>query len=497
MLKHIIMFQPMTQSTKYEPRIPWSIIYPVIHLATEKDLKIHIIDQNIERDSWEKRVKSILKENVLCVGVSSLTGSTIHYGLQFSKMIKSLNKEIPVVWGGVHASMLPHQTLANQYIDIVVRYEGEETFRDLVQSLEHKMPLDSVKGISFKKEGVVYHNPKRPFIDLNNLPALPFSLIDLEKYILPTHIIDGNTFRSVQFFISRGCPEECTFCTNTAFSERRYRCLSPENTVIHIKQFMDELLKRGLQCDHFWFPDDNFFVNQNRVRKIMDLLIDQGIDIKWSAYCHLRYLSNWDDNFLKYLKSAGLTQIYCGVESGSERILEYIKKRIALDHVYQINGRLRDLNIPVKYSFMGGVPTETFEDLCKTIELMAKLIKDNPNAETTRISIFCPYPGTELYNLAQSYGFIPPDSLEGWIYLNKFLPVKMPWLDKRLKNILQNMSLISFFLDKSKYKFSKIKRVLFLIYHHIAHFRVKKRFYKGFTDTFILSLYQKIRISLD
>jgi radical SAM superfamily enzyme YgiQ (UPF0313 family) len=178
-LKHIIMFSPMVQSTKYEPRIPWSIIYPVIYLANEKNFKIHIIDQSIERDSWEKRVKSILKENVLCVGVSSLTGSTIHYGLQFSKMIKSINKEIPVVWGGVHASMLPQQTLANPYIDIVVRFEGEETFRDLVHILERKMPLESVKGISFKKEGEIYHNPKRPFIDLNNLPAFKFYFITL------------------------------------------------------------------------------------------------------------------------------------------------------------------------------------------------------------------------------------------------------------------------------------------------------------------------------
>jgi radical SAM superfamily enzyme YgiQ (UPF0313 family) len=487
----------MVQSTKYESRIPWSVIYPVIYLANEKNFKIHIIDQSIERDSWEERVKSILKENVLCVGVSSLTGSTIYYGLQFSKVIKSINKEIPVVWGGVHASILPQQTLDNPYIDIVVRYEGEETFRDLVYSLDSKTPLESVKGISFKRDGVIHHNPKRPFIDLNSLPALPFSLIELEKYILPTHKIEGNTLRSVQFFISRGCPEECTFCTNTAFNEKKYRRLSPENTVTHIKQFMEELKKRDLKCEHFWFPDDNFFVNQNRVRRIMDLLLQEGISIKWSAYCHLRYMSRWDDDFLTYLKQAGLTQIYCGVESGSERILEFIKKKISLDDVYQVNRRLRDLNIPVKYSFMGGMPTETHEDLCKTIELMARLIKDNPNAETTRISIFCPYPGTELFNLSKSYGFVPPDSLEDWVYLNKFLPVRTPWLDKKLKKTLQNMSLISFFLDRSKFKFTKIKRALFLTYHHIAHFRVKRRFYRSFIDTFIISLYQKTRIRLD
>ena len=496
-VNHIIMFLPMAQSTKYTPYIPWSIIYPIIYLANNEKYSIHIIDQNIERDSWKERVQNILKEKVKCVGVSSLTGSTIHYGVQFSKMIKSFNKDIPVIWGGVHASVLPDEVLANQYIDIVVRYEGEETFRDLVYAIVEGKSFENVKGISYKRDGKIFHNTNRAFIDLDSLPPVPFHLIDFEKYIRPTHKIANKQFTSAQFFISRGCPEECTFCTNTVFNEKKYRSLSPENTVSLVQTFLDELNKRGLTCDHFWFPDDNFFVNQRRVRRIINLMLERGVNIKWSAYGHLRYISNWDDDFLRFLKNAGLTQIYCGVESGSEKILQFIKKKISIDNVLEVNSRLKTLNIPVKYSFMGGMPTETLEDLYMTIDLMVKLVTNNPQAETTRISIFCPYPGTELYNVALSHGFIPPDKLEDWIYLNKFLPVHTPWLTTKFKKRLQNASLISFFLDKSKYKFEKVKRILFLLYHYVALFRARNKLFVGFIDTFVLSLYQKRRINIE
>jgi len=492
---NVVLFQPITQEGRYTPYIPWSIIYAPLYLFYDNRVNVVLIDQNTERSTWKQKVKQAVEEGVLCAGVSSLTGATIYNGLEFSGYVKSFSKDIPIIWGGVHPTALPEQTLSHEYVDIVIRNEGEITLKEVVDSLLEGHDLSAISGISYKKNGSIIHNEDRPFLNLNDLPTLPLSKIDLKKYITRSHIVHNQKLSSVQFFLSRGCPEKCRFCYNKMFNKGRYRSLNTANVVTTIESFLDEAKNQNVFCNHIWFPDDHLFVSTKQLTEMCESLKSKNIRISWSAYFHLNLIRKFSNEFLLYLRENGLIQLYCGVESGSERILGFIQKRISIPLVYEINRKLKAAEIPVKYSFMGGFPSETEQELQQTVDVMLDLTSENPLAETTRINIFCPYPGTELQEImVREYDYQPPQDLVEWIHLNKFLLYKNTWLSSTMKKRLQMVSILSYFFDTSKYKFERIKRILFLLYRPIAILRARKRWYWNFLDTYLLLLLQKWRL---
>ena len=142
---------------------------PVIALGTHLEKNGYetlIIDQRVE-NNWKELLESTLaNKNVICVGISSMTGSQITGGIEASKVVKSVSPEIPVVWGGVHPSLMPEQTAASEFVDIVVIGEGEDTILELAQKFEKKEPIESVKGISYKDKGKVVCTCQREFFDI-------------------------------------------------------------------------------------------------------------------------------------------------------------------------------------------------------------------------------------------------------------------------------------------------------------------------------------------
>ena len=155
---------------------------------------IKIIDQCFER-RWKDILISELKKKPICVGVSTKTGPQIRYAIEASKIVKQYGA-IPVVWGGVHPSLLPEQTLENENIDIIVQGEGEEAFFELVQALERGDSLSNVKGIWFKENSEIKKTEPRAFIDLNNQPSLAYNLIDVNRYLIKIFGIDHIRFSS-------------------------------------------------------------------------------------------------------------------------------------------------------------------------------------------------------------------------------------------------------------------------------------------------------------
>ena len=195
---------------------------------------VKIIDQRVE-PRWRSILKEELQKDPLCVGVSSMTGPQLRHALDISKIVKEYGN-LPVVWGGTHASLLPAQTLENENIDIVVQGEGEETFAELVQALDGKQPLSNVKGIWYKDNGRIKDTGARPFIDLNEQPPLPYHLVDLTKF---TRTMFG--IEHLDFFTSRGCPHQCTFCLNKAFHKKQWRPMDPDLVVSKDKRFCEEI----------------------------------------------------------------------------------------------------------------------------------------------------------------------------------------------------------------------------------------------------------------
>ena len=435
----VILIQPEVRISR-SPITRATAPLGILSVATPLDVagyKVRVIDQRIE-PNWEQILLAELKTKPICVGVTSMTGPQIWWGLKASKIVKE-NSDVPVVWGGVHASLLPQQTLENPLVDIVVQGEGEETFLELVRTLDNRQPLDKVKGIWYKDGCQIKQTPPRSFIDLNQQPPLSYHLIDLKSLMSSTCGLDA-----LRFETSRGCPFNCAFCYNTSFNKRQWRALGAEQTLFRIKRVVEQYGIRG-----FYFVDDNFFTSPDRAQQILEDIVRENLGIIWGkGDIRLDLFAKIDDDFLRLIEGSGCTSLVIGVESGSQRIADFLRKEIDVSQAIPVNRRLTKYKMLLKYLFLIGIPGETKEDLAKTASLMLKLVDDNPKA-TVGVQIIVPYPGTELFDIAARFGLQTPQRLEDWVpfsWVNRRLDY--PWLTPERKKTLQMLSLCSYFMAK-------------------------------------------------
>lgn len=460
-------------------RLPQALL-SIAALPDEAGYNVKIIDQRTDKN-WKKTLLKSLKSGLICVGITSMTGTQLHYALNISKLVKE-NSDAPVVWGGVHTSLLPAQTLKKENIDVVVQGEGEVTFYELVQALEKEKSLKDVKGIWYKEDGKIERNPEREFIDLNEIPDLPYHLVNIKDY--STFDLSGTGKQALTIITSRGCPFRCTFCFNTVVNKRKWRALSVENTLKRIKRLIDEF---GVNT--FYIEDDNLCGDLKRFRGIINGIVEEDLDILWGAGgIRADSIAKMDRDFLKLVEKSGCRNLDIGAESGSPRMLKLMLKDITVPTIIDVNKKLSTFPFTIKYTFIVGAPTETESELLSTVRLALKLSKDNKHAYPL-FPIFTPYPGTAMFNLAVENGLKPPTSIEEWAEFNHedwFL--KYPsWLSENRIKLIANLNFISFFANKNiRYKIvNKPIKLLFDLYHPIAKFRFKHGFYHFFIEKFI------------
>ncbi len=453
--------------------LPVGLLY-TSSVLNHEGYKIKIIDMRVE-DNWEKTLIKELKDSPTCVGITVKTGIPILDGLKASRLVKEHDKDIPVVWGGVHSSILPEQTLQDKNIDFVVQGEGEYTLYELVKALENGKPdFSDIRGLWYKKNSKPKSAPLREFANLDDLPDLPYNLIEIKKYTEDKYHFDEGT---VTLQTSRGCPYRCTFCYNNTFNRSTWRAMSPERVMEQIKFLVNKHKIKGFQV-----VDDNFFANAKRVNKIFELIEKEGLDIKlYFQGARVDAIGKMSRDELQRLERRGATYLQFGVESGSQKILDMVNKKIRVEQVVDLNKKLRKYTtIKPIYNFMIGFPTETEHDISQTTHLYIRLLDENPNAVVRYINILNPYPGTEIYNLAIQHGFKPPVTLEEWGHQHWLdFSRACPWLSEEMKDRIKRIVYASFGANRnlSDYFESPIKRLLFKIYHPLAKFRLKHDFY--------------------
>lgn len=418
----VVLIFPKTGLDKYS-QLPLGLLSVASTIVDDYEIKI--IDQRLD-DNWEEKVESE-SQNSICVGITSMTGEQILNGLEISKIVK---KNTNVIWGGIHPTILPKQTLENKSIDFTVIGEGEVTFPRLLKALKNKnkQEFNTIKGIGYKDASGTHINEWQNHLDLNNLPDLPYYLLEMDKYITKR---DGFK-RCLTLETSRGCPHNCTFCSNPIIHKRKWRSLNVENIIRRINYLQDEF-----NLDGIVFQEDNFFVDPQRIKKFCEKIIINNIG--WKANCRIKYLLEKDRSFLKMLENAGCKMLQFGVESGSDRILNLLNKGITTDDILKINTKLAKTNILCRYNFIVGMPTETEEEIQRTLNFIDKLKTENANLDFPFLNIYTPWPGTNLFDLAVENGFNPPNSLEGWSRFNWNF-CNLPWLNERITKFLEELS---------------------------------------------------------
>ena len=420
-------------------RLPLAALY-IGSVLQEHGLAVQVIDQRVN-DRWPEALRQALREGPLWVGVSSMTGRQIRWGLEAARIVRQADPAMPIVWGGVHPTILPAQTLAHPLVDIVAVGEGERTALELTQALRQGGPqadLSDIAGLVWTRDGQVIHNAPRPYTPMDELPPLDYSLVDVEKYILAE--VPGE--RSLQITTSRGCPMRCGYCYLTVVPDgRRYRAESPERTVEHIARVM-----RSFHLNAIHIIDDEFFTQIRRARRVCELIVERGIEVTLRTNCRIDYAERMSMDDLRLLRQAGFRHIYLGAESGNDRVLGFINKGIAREQIVRVNLKFKQAGIAPKFSFMGGFPTETIAEVKDTIALMARLVGDNPGAYTTPVQLYSPYPGTALYDYCLQTGMRMPQTLEEWTE-SGWEHIDYRWLTPAEERFLQKAAYFTFFLD--------------------------------------------------
>ncbi len=412
----------------------------LLAVATPLDIagyKVHIIDQRLEPD-WEQILQAELKARPVCVGITAMTGPQIAGALKASEVVKR-NSDVPVVWGGIHATLLPRQTLENENVDIVVQEEGEETFLELVNALAARRSIADIKGIWWKTGGIIKENQIRPYINLNLQPLPSYHLVNLKRY---ASTIGGHDCLPIE--TSRGCAFGCAFCYNTRFHRQKWRSLTPEQTLLRIKELVEKYKISGLL-----FRDDNFFTHPSRAHEILEGIVKQNSNLVWGkGDIRLDTIVRFDHDYLSLIEQSHCLSLVIGIESGSQRIADLIRKQIDISEVIPVNRRLSKYNMHIRYLFLTGIPGETKSDLEASVSLMLRLVREN-HRSSLGVQKFVPYPATELFDISTQYGLLPPQKLEEWIpygWINRELG--FPWISSENLKLIQMITLCSVFLTE-------------------------------------------------
>lgn len=312
---------------------------------------------------------------------------------KFAQELKNQYSQMVIGFVGPHPSVLPEETLRNcPAVDFIARNEFDIT----IQEIATKGSYEDVAGISYLKNGQVIHTPDRPKIE--NLDDLPFVATIYKRDLRPEDYAIGYLlYPYMSFYSGRGCPSRCTFCLwPQTIGGHTYRTRSPENVYQELKWAKENFP----QVKEFFFDDDTFTADIPRAREIAKKLGNLGIT--WS--CNAR--ANVDYDTLKILKDNGLRLLLVGYESGSQQILNNIRKGIKLSWAREFTKNCKKLGIVTHGTFILGLPEETPQTIEETIRFACEIDPD-----TIQVSLAAPYPGTELYRQAQEKGWLIKENL--------------------------------------------------------------------------------------
>ena len=400
---------------------PMDLAY--VAAVLEKTHEIQVID--VPNEGWEILVemegamyRQGLKNEVVAERIKSFKPELVVMSIPFSgwaraafqvaATVKGVDKDIKVALFGLHASARPNECLKQENVDFVVIGEPELTVLELANTLanEKEVKLSQIKGIGFIENGKVTITPPRPFIeDLDTLPFPARHLLPMKQFFEAAKKIpiSGNLKKpSIRMLTSRGCPQNCIFCSNNIVMGHKWRGRSAENVVAEIEQIVNTYGVRQID-----FLDDNIAFNRKRLETICNLLIEKRLRIEWCTPNGVR-ADSLDAELLAKMRAAGCKKILVAPESGVQRIVDdVIKKKQSLKRVEEVVSAAHKFGIKVGCFFILGMIGETKQDMKETIKFAQKLRQ--LGAEYFYFSYATPLYGTELYRQAKEGGFLTAD----------------------------------------------------------------------------------------
>ncbi|HPQ70170.1 MAG TPA: radical SAM protein [bacterium] len=347
-----------------------------------------------------RRPEKHLRENLArfqpdAVGFTAMT-PLVKTAARLAGLVKEIDRDIVTIVGGPHVSALPARTLDEfPTFDLGVIGEGELTLADICAAIQRgERTLHGIPGTVYRANGAPDLGPERPMImNLDDLPFPARDLIDFSLYIGSSSPGLSSKLRNItELFTSRGCPVRCFFCGSHVTHRNKVRFRSARHVLDEVRECV-----RTYGVDHFTIDDDTFTYGRERLIEICHGLRELGVS--WD--CDSR-VSNVDEDLLRMMADAGCVKIAFGVESGSPRMLEMIRKRITLAQIEAAFAAARQARIlSSAFIMIGAHPSETFEEVEQTFRLMLRIKPD-----FVMVYVAVPYPGTGLYDMLGAEGLI-------------------------------------------------------------------------------------------
>jgi len=360
----------------------------------------------------------------VCIGFSIMTGGQqIKNALEIAATAKELYPNTTIVFGGPHVNILPEETLKHQLVDCILTGPGQTSFPLFLESLHGNIHFEDVPGLMIQKNGQIICGRKNVLTTSTMVPY-NFNLVDITDYIQNDPTISE---RTINYISTQGCAYKCKFCYETNY-ERRYSKLPTENVISDIKMFVNDFAINGIK-----FYDADWFIDPNRTAILIDALTN--LEINWAASIHpkdILHAVKKHTPLLEKLSMSKCKRLLMGIESGNNRVLkDVVDKGATKDEIYYVAEKIAEYGILGSYTFIVGFPGETREEQEETFDFIQSLWSLTPRPET-RVHIYTPYPGTQLYQKSISMGFIPPDNLEGWSDFN-YYKAMTPWTNESLE----------------------------------------------------------------
>lgn len=429
----IALYNPLSTTPGKQP-LPLSLM--ALAAVLEGRHPWMLVDGNIDPDPATTVINlpRAARNDIHLLAVTVMPGPQVSQAVPVCRRVRAERPDIPIVWGGYFPTQHADTVLEADYVDCVVRSQGEAALLKLVDVLCHGGDLRSVPNLSWKRDGHITHNPVGPPTPLDELPDLPYGRVPMAAYLHGNYL--GR--RTVAHCSSFGCPFACSFCAVVAMSHRRWLAQSPmrlEGTLQHLTETYG--------VDAVQMHDMDFFISEARTAEVCERI--ERFRLSWWALGRVDTLMRYSDETWRKMKRSGLRMVFSGVESGSDETLARMNKGgTASTHLaLELAERMRDSGIVPEFSFVLGSPPDPLADLDRTFAFIRRLKRINPATEIV-MYVYTPVPmDGALYESAVSAGFRFPDTLEewasdGWRRLSMRRGDEIPWMEGRVRRRVRN-----------------------------------------------------------
>lgn len=395
----VLMINPTIREND-NPAFPLGLGY-LASVLLKAGHSVEVIDAAAHRLNKHEVLKEIKKRKFDVLAVGGLI-TLFNYLKWLTDEVRKINSNVKIISGGSAVSSIPKLFIKKTGVDVGLLYESEITVLDVMNSFYNGTPLENIPGIAFRNSnGEIIVTPLRERIkDLDDIPFPAYHLFPMEiylKYPLELGLKNHSKGRKwIRMIATRGCPWKCTFCHRNFGNTFRTR--SPENIIAEM-----EMLYTKYGITFFNFMDETLTVNRNHTMELCNKLIEKKYDFKWACLTRADLVSK---ELLQKMKQAGCVYVNFGLESGSQKMLDSVDKKIKVETMEQAVKWVQESDIEVAHSFMIGIPGETKETVQETIDFCRRL------SLHPTFFICTPYPGTILWDKLKQDGKITGDDDE-------------------------------------------------------------------------------------